>query len=59
VTRRAAAALVLAGCGAGQRAADDAAAQGAALRALFRERENARGVVVWADPGEPGPCSAR
>ena len=40
------------------RAADDAAAQGAALRALFRDRERAAGVVVWADRREPGPVFA-
>jgi hypothetical protein len=56
---RRACALLAAGaiaCGPADSAkADDAAAQGAALRRLFFEREQAGRLVVWADPADPGP----
>ena len=52
----AAAALVVAGCRGGD--ADDARVQGAALRHLFRERERAGRLVVWADAAEAGPVFA-
>jgi hypothetical protein len=49
-----AAAVVAAGCGGGD-ADGDARVRGAALRHLFRERERAGQLVVWADAREPGP----
>jgi hypothetical protein len=53
----AAAAVIVAGCG-GRDADDDARVQGAALRHLFRERERAGRLVVWADAAEVGPVFA-
>jgi hypothetical protein len=53
----AAAAVIVAGCG-GRDADDDARVQGAALRHLFRERERAGRLVVWADAAEAGPVFA-
>jgi hypothetical protein len=59
----AAAAIVLGtaagGCargGGGAAAGAEGAAQGAAVRHLFFERERAARVVLWADPAEPGPA---
>jgi hypothetical protein len=61
--RRALAAIVLGtaagGCapgGGAARGSDQGAAQGAAIRHLFFERERAARVVLWADPAEPGPA---
>jgi hypothetical protein len=52
-----AAAVVAAGCGGGD-ADGDARVRGAALRHLFRERERAGRLVVWADAAETGPVFA-
>jgi hypothetical protein len=44
------------GCARGGDGSAEGAAQGAAIRHLFFERERAARVVLWADPGEPGPA---